>query len=159
MTDQTQYQCWHVPLSDRQLTLGAAHRSLRNVGMRQNQIPFIVQLIENPRFDVPLIEMFPGAMDLETHDYIHIILGRGLLPKDEAFVLGFTMGSTNRLSAVEERLYEWVARYLYPERYRFGDEEARIFRDAVRLGFISDCMSLVQVDYAAYVEQPIAAVR
>ena len=124
-----------------------AYRSLRDVGLRQEQIPFMVQLVENPRYDVPGIEMFPGATDLETHDHIHILLGRGLLPKDEAFVLGFTMGSTNRLSATEERLYEFFTRYLYPKTYRFGDEEIQVFRDAVRLGYISDCVSLAEVKY------------
>ena len=159
MNNETQYQQWHVPLSEGSMTLGMARRGLRDVGLRQDQIPFIVQLIENPRFDVPFIEMFPGAMDLEMHDYVHIVLGRGLMPKDEAFVLGFTMGSTNRLSIVEERLYEFVARYLYPGKYRFGDEEAQVFRDAVRLACISDCEALVKFDYGAYLGAPIADVR
>lgn len=159
MTDEKQYQQWHVPLSRGKTTLGAAYRSLRDVGLRQDQIPFIVQLIENPRFDVPFVEVFPGALDLEMHDYVHIVLGRGLLPKDEAFVLGFTMGSTNRLSLIEERLYEFVARYLYPGKYRFGDEETQVFRDAVRLGYVSDCASLMKVDFRAYLDAPIADVR
>ncbi|HEU0199559.1 MAG TPA: hypothetical protein VFR86_03905 [Burkholderiaceae bacterium] len=153
------YETWHVPLADGHLLLGDAYGSLRAVGLRQDQIPFIVQLIENPRFDVPGIELFPGATDLETHDYIHVLLGRGLLPKDEAFVLGFTMGSTNRMSATEERLYELFARYLYPKSYRFGEDEMQVFRDAVRLGYVSDCASLAEADYAARARQSIAAVR
>jgi hypothetical protein len=98
-------------------------------------------------------------MDLETHDYAHIVLGRGLMPKDEAFVLGFVMGCTHRMTAIEERLYEFVARYLYPERYRFGDEEAQVFRDAVRLGCLSDCVSLVKVDFRAHLDRSLADVR
>ena len=141
------------------MTLGAAHDSLREVGLRQNQIPLIIQLVENPRFDVPFIDVFPGAMDLERHDYVHILLGRGLLPKDEAFVLGYTMASTDRVSVIEERLYEFFARYVYPKGYRFGDEEAQVYRDAVRLGCVSDCVSLVDIDYAAYLDTPIAEVR
>ena len=159
MTNEARYQQWHVPLSERRMTLGAACQSLRDVGLRQEQIPFIVQLIENPRYDLPFVDVFPGAMDLAMHDYVHVLLGRGLLPKDEAFVLGFTMGCTHRLSAAVERLYEFVARYLYPEGYRFGDEEAQVFRDAVRLGCISECVPLVKVDYPAYLDTPIADVR
>jgi hypothetical protein len=153
------YEAWHISLDQGAMTLSAAYRSLRGVGLRQEQIPFIVQLIENPRYDVPLIDMFPGATDLATHDYIHIILGRGLLPKDEAFVLGFTMGSTNRMSATEEKLYEVFARYLYPKSYRFGDDEAQVFRDAVRLGYISDCMPLSEIDYTRFEDYTITAAR
>lgn len=126
---------WSIPLSDDARTLGDAYDSLRAVGLRQEQIPFIVQWVENPRFDVPAIELLPGATDLETHDYIHIVLGRGLLAMDEAFVLGFTMGSTNRMSAAEEALYAFFTRYLYPKSYRFGDDEIAVFRDATRCGW------------------------
>lgn len=142
-----QAAAWHVPLWEEDLTLGEAYASLKRVGLRQEHIPFVVQLVENPRFDLPLIDIFPGATDLEQHDYIHIALGRGLHAIDEAFVLGFTMGSTNRMSTVEERLYEFFARHLYPRAYRFGTSELEVYRDAVRLGYISDCQSLATVDF------------
>jgi len=122
-------------------------------------VPFIVQLVENPRFDLPGVDIFSGATDLETHDYIHILLGRGLLAIDEAFVLGFTMGSTNRVSAGEEALYTFFAKYLYPKSYRFGDDEIAVFRDAVRLGFVSDCLSLASIDYRPFRTKPIGQVR
>lgn len=156
---QIPFSQWHVALSAATLALGDALDSLRAVGLRQEQVPFMVQLVENPRFDLPGIDLFPGATDLETHDYIHILLGRGLLPMDEAFVLGFTMGSTNRVSASEEALYTFFARYLYPKSYRFGDDEIAVFRDAVRLGYVSDCVSLATVNYRALRTQTIGAVR
>jgi hypothetical protein len=140
---------WHVPLSVDNLTLGQAYESLQRVGLRQGHIPFVVQLVENPRFDLPLVDVFPGATDLRQHDYIHIVLGRGLHAMDEAFVLGFTMGSTNRMSSVEQRLYEFFARYLYPRAYRFGEQEVEVYRDAVRLGYVSDCESLANIDFPA----------
>jgi dihydropyrimidinase len=89
------------------------------------------------------------ATDLETHDYIHILLGRGVLPKDEAFVLGFTMGSTNRVGNIEERLYGLFTRFLYPKHYRFTDDDFQVYKDAVRLGYVSDCTPLDKVDYPA----------
>ena len=153
------YEDWHIPLSDDTRTLGDAFDSLRAVGLRQDQVPFIVQLLENPRFDVPGIEILPGATDIETHDYIHIVLGRGLLPMDEAFVFRFTMGSTNRMSASEEALYVFFTRYVYPKTYRFGDHEIAVFRDAVRLGFISDCVSLADVNYAELRHRALGSVR
>jgi hypothetical protein len=141
------YEQWHLPLSQEDRLLADAYADLRAVGLRQEQVPFIVQLVENPRFDLPGFDLFPGATDLATHDYIHILLGRGLLPIDEAFVLGFTMGSTNRVDATEETLYTFFAQYLYPKSYRFGERELAVFRDAVRLGFVSDCVSLAAADY------------
>lgn len=153
------YEQWHIALSDDARTLGDAIDSLRAVGLRQEQIPFIVQLVENPRFDFPGFELFPGATDIHTHDHIHIVLGRGLLAMDEAFVLGFTMGSTNRMSATEEALYSFFTRYLYPKSYQFGDDQIAVFRDAVRLGYVSDCLSLAEVDYAPLHGLPLAEVR
>lgn len=159
MSDVVSYERWHIPLSDGERTLSDAYGSLRAVGMRQEQVPFIVQLVENTRFDVPGVELFPGATDLKTHDYIHCVLGRGLLAMDEAFVLGFTMGSTNRVSATEEALYAFFAKHLYPRSYRFGDDEVRVFRDAIRLGFISDCVPLCDVDYEAERKKSLKNVR
>jgi hypothetical protein len=150
---------WHIPLARRDLTLAQADATLREVGLRQEHIPFVVQLVENPRFDLPFVDVFPGATDLQTHDYIHILLGRGLAPIDEAFVLGFTMGSSNRLSVAEQRLYEFFAQYLYPRSYRFGAREVAVYRDAVRLGFVSDCQSLATVDYGALLDTELTAAR
>lgn len=150
---------WQVPLSQGTTTLSQAYASLQKISVRQEDIPLTVQLVENPRFDLPGIDIFHGATDLETHDLIHIVLGRGLLPKDEAFVLGFTMGSTNRVSFAEERLYTFFAQYLYPKAFRFDTEDVAVFKDAVRLGYVSDCLALGEVDYRAYLDQPLAAIR
>ena len=150
---------WHVPLARAHLTLRAAYDSLGVVGMQQRDVPLIVQLVENPRFDLPGVEIFSGATGLREHDYLHILLGRGLLPKDEAFVLGFTMGSSNRVGDVEERLFTLIARYLYPKGYRFDDEDVAVYKDAVRLGYVSDCQSLAEVNSAAMLDWPIGRIR
>lgn len=150
---------WFVPLSCSDLTLRQALVGLQQIGLRQEEVPFLVQLIENPRFDLPGIDLFHGATDLETHDTIHILLGRGLLPKDEAFVLGFTMGSTNRVTESEEFLYGIFTRYLYPKAYRFADDDVQVFKDAVRLGYVSDCQSLASADYKALLDLPLPQAR
>jgi hypothetical protein len=159
MTQLLPHEQWHVPVSEEAQLLGQAYDGLRAIGLQQDQIPLMVQLVENPRFDLPGFDLFPGATSLETHDYIHILLGRGLYPMDEAFVLGFTMGSTNRMSATEEALYTFFTRYLYPKSYRFNDDEVAVFRDAVRLAYISDCVSLASVDYTKLRDLPLAVVR
>ena len=150
---------WHVPLSHATQTLRTAHADLQALGLKQADVPFLVQLIENPKYDFPGIDLFHGATDLLAHDRIHILLGRGLLPKDEAFVIGFTMGSTDQVGVSEERLYGLFAKYLYPREYRFDDDDLRVFRDAVRLGFVSDCVALDRVDFEPLLDLPLREAR
>ena len=150
---------WFIPLSCSDKTLSSAYQELQEFGLKQEEIPYIIQIVENPKFDLPGGDIFHGKTDMETHDYLHIILGRGVLAKDEAFVIGFTMGSSNRVTSTEENLYSFFARYLYPKAYRFTDEDLRVFKDAVKLGFISDCQPLSEVDYSCYLEQPLGKIR
>lgn len=150
---------WHVPLGEASMTLQAALDSLHRLGEKQESIPLIVRMLENPRFHIPGITLFHGAVDLHHHDCIHILLGRGLLPKDEAFAIGFTMGSTRDVSTTEERLFAWIARTLYPRVYRFGDEEVRVFRDAVHIGMVTGCQRLDRVEFDAWRDRPLAEMR
>lgn len=159
MNTAEKVRAWHLPLSQQALTLRQAHAQLSQFSLAQDDIPFLIQLVENPKYDVPGIELFSGATDLWTHDQIHMLLGRGLLPKDEAFVLGFTMGSTDQVGQVEERLFTFFTKYLYPKAYRFSDDDIRVFRDAVRLGFVSDVQRMDRIDYRALQDLPLAEAR
>lgn len=153
------YKDWHIPLSADGLSLRQARANLDAVGEGQQSIPLMVQLVENPKFRMPGVTLFHGAVDLAQHDCIHMVLGRGLLPKDEAFTIGFTMGTTNKVTTSEETLFAWISQYLYPDIYRFDSEEIKVFRDAVRLGFISSCEPLDQVDFTPYLDVSLAEVR
>ena len=153
------WRMWHVPLSADDVTLRSAYATLEAVGIRQGDVPLIVQLVENPRYDLPGIEIFSGATNLYRHDYLHILLGRGLLSKDEAFVLGFTMGSSNRVGNVEEQLFTLIARYLYPKNYRFDDDDVAVYKDAVRLGYVSDCRPLAEVDLEPMLDWTVRRIR
>ena len=148
-----------VPLSRTGLTLREADARLDAVRMAPEEVPFLVRLVENPALDLPLLDVFHGATDLPTHDYLHIVLGRGLLAKDEAFVIGFTMGSTDQVNGTEEFLYGVFAKYFYPRAYRFTEDDLRVFKDAVRLGFISDCHALSSADFTRYLDTPLEKVR
>ena len=77
-------------------------------------IPWIVRLFENPQGWLRL----HGAVDLATHDRIHVVLGRGLLAQDEAFVIGFTMGSTKAVTRLERWFFKRAVSHLYPDPYR-----------------------------------------
>jgi hypothetical protein len=157
--EEISWRDWIVPISEEVLTLRQVLGSSSHLKASQDDIPLIIQLVENPRFDIPGINLFNGAVDLQTHDCIHVILGRGMLPKDEAFVIGFTMGCTNRVTSTEEWLFSLASKYLYPGPYKFTDEDIEVFRDAVRLGFISDCEPLSEVTYGQYMDLPVGEIR
>lgn len=150
---------WYIPLTVRHLTLRQAMDTASHLAASQNDIPLIVKLIENPKFSIPGVNIFEGAVDLFDHDAIHILLGRGMLPKDEAFVIGFTMGSTNRVGSAEQQLYSLAAKYLYPGPYKFSDEDIQVFKDAVHLGYVSDCTPLSSVCYKDYLDKSIGDIR
>ncbi len=78
------------------------------------KIPWIVRLFENPESWI----RFRGAVALEDHDIMHVLLGRGLQDQDEAFVLGFAMGTAKRVSMLQYWVFKWVLARLYPEPYR-----------------------------------------
>ena len=97
------------------------HRTLRAVlselpAAPATAIPWIVRLFENPQGWLRL----HGAVNLKNHDMIHVLLGRGLLDQDEAFVIGFTMGSTKAVSPLERWFFKFAVSRLYPEPYRIS---------------------------------------
>jgi hypothetical protein len=159
MDDAISYRLWHNPLARDRLTLREVYGSMARVGADAKEIPLMIQLVENPKYRVPGFTLFHGAVDLEQHDCIHIVLGRGLQEMDEAFTIGFTMGSTKKVTTTEEQLFSLVSQYLYPKVYQFGEHEIAVFRDAVRLGYISGCFALDEVDFKQYFDLPLRAVR
>jgi len=153
------YSDWFIPISENNLTLGVASESLKVIGARKKDIPLIVKLIENPKFSIPGFTLFHGAVDLNSHDFIHIILGRGLLPEDEAFTIGYTMGSTKQVSTREPTLFEMITRYLYPKAYRFRNRDINIFHSALKLAEASNCVALDQIDYTKLIDDTLQQVR
>ena len=87
--------------------------------LNQEEVPLIIKLVENPNYKTS--QIFSGAVDLFTHDCIHVLLSRGLLPKDEAFVIGYTMGSARKMTRWRRNLFMFCCKYLYPEGYKFGE--------------------------------------
>ena len=122
---------WHIRLG-REIKLGGAKKTMEYFALAQEEVPLVIKLTENPKYFTS--RLFTGAVDLFTHDCIHIILGRGLLVKDEAFVIGYTMGSAKKMKRWRRNLFMWVCKYLYPEGYKFGEEERFIFYSGVMAG-------------------------
>ena len=94
-------------------------------------IHWFVWLLENPKSPISLT----GAIDLYNHDIIHILLARGMLNRDEAMVIGFTMGNSETTSSWVRWLFEFCARYLYPESYRFNEYDLLEFERGFAYGY------------------------
>ena len=103
------------------MKLKAALRKWRGTDRykRQSDIHWFVWLIENPKSPVSLT----GAVDLYNHDIIHILLDRDMGVRDEAMVIGFTMGNSETTSSWVRWLFEFCAKYLYPIGYRFDEKD------------------------------------
>ena len=98
---------------------------------KQSSIHWFIWLLENPSSPISLT----GAIDLENHDLIHILLDRGMDIRDEAMVIGFTMGNSTETSSLVKWLFEFCARYLYPQGYRFNDADIVEFNRGYAYGY------------------------
>lgn len=124
--------------------------------LHQDEVPLIIKMVENPNYKTS--RLFGGAVDLFTHDCIHVLLGRGLLPKDEAFVIGYTMGSGKNMKRWKRNLFMFFSKYLYPKEYKFGEEERFVFNMGVMAG--SKCpTNLAKINFNKYSNKQIRTLR
>ncbi len=114
-TDTNLWLAWYPGIENDHLSVEEVIASMP--AAPEAAIPWIVRLFENPSSWL----RFRGAVDLEDHDVLHVLLGRGLQDQDEAFVLGFAMGTAKRISWLQYRAFRWVVTRLYPEPYRIPD--------------------------------------
>jgi len=143
-----------VPKGDKKLKTFV--KEMEPFKIHQEDVPLIIKLAENPKYKTS--KLFTGAVDLFTHDCIHVLLGRGLLPKDEAFVIGYTMGSGKKMARWRRNLFMFVSKHFYPEGYKFGEEERFIFNLAVLAG--SQCsIDLSRVDFKKLLDLRISEIR
>lgn len=155
---QEKAENWHVPLFSNGRKLKTVLRGMEDWRLEAKEVPWIIRAIENPKSPLCDFDFFPGCVDLFSHDCIHIILGRGILPKDEAFVIGYTMGSTKRVGRFREWLFLWIARWLYPEGYKFYEEERQVFQWGVMAG--KHCKKdLTKIDFEPMRNNSISAIR
>lgn len=118
-------------------------------------ISTIVRLFENPKSPIAL----KGAVNLERHDCIHIMLGRGLLPQDEAFVIGFTMGTSKDISRFEEFLFGIISTKLYPKIYRFSRKHMKSYKLGLEYGKKCKCEKIYEFPFEDYHEKTISEIR
>ena len=93
----------------------------------EEMVSFLVMLFENPSSPFRL----PGSTSLFNHDCWHIMLRRGLMPQDEAFVIGFSMGTDEKTKWHHKQIFKLAAKYLYSPAYRLNNDHLQAFE----LGF------------------------
>jgi hypothetical protein len=144
---------WNPGLNNAYLSLASIYQSLP--GDPASTIPWYVRLLEHPSSPLALA----GAVDLAGHDCIHILLGRGLLQQDEAFVLGFTMGRSGCCPAWQAALFRWCARHVYRGPYRFGPVDCEVYDFALAAARRLPGPAVHGVDVRAWLERPVGELR
>jgi hypothetical protein len=124
----TGWKDWTPGLDNADKLLGEVYDTLP--GNDPDAINFFVWLFENPKSPIAM----KGAISLERHDCVHILLGRGLLPQDEAFVIGYTMGTAKNISRFEARLFKLITSKLYPSPYKFTSDHLVAYNMGLRIG-------------------------
>ena len=143
-----------VPKGDKKLKTFI--KEMEPFKLHQQDIPFVIKIAENPNYITS--KLFTGAVDLFTHDCIHVLLGRGLLVKDEAFVIGYTMGSAKKMSRWRRNLFMFFSKYLYPKGYKFGEEERFVFNMGILAGSLCP-VDLSKVDFEELLDLRVSEIR
>jgi hypothetical protein len=144
---------WHCDLHNEQKTMAEILATLP--GNPPEDIHWLIRLLERPTSPLAL----SGAAHLDTHDCIHIVLGRGLLPQDEAFVLGFTMGAASGVRFWEPAVLRLAARYFYPSIYKFTNKQIAIFNLGFEAAKQSACRDIHKFDFKKYENLPLGKIR
>ena len=136
------------------------HRTLKDClqninGDRQSDIPFMVRFLENPESIFPL----PGKINLYNHDCLHILLDRGISLFDEAFVVGFTMGSDLKTNRLHLAVFEFLSNLLYPQQYKFDREQFKLFKIAFDYSRKLKVKNINHIDFKVYENKTVGEIR
>ncbi len=147
------YKDWHCGISNGDQTLDEVRQTLP--ANNPEDISLIVKIFENPKSPFAL----KGAVNLERHDCIHIILGRGLLPQDEAFVIGFTMGTSKNISKLEEFFFKFVSMYLYPKKYKFKRRHMLAYNLGLNYGKKCKVLKIYEFPFENHINAKLSDIR
>lgn len=118
-------------------------------------IPEEIKILENPKSNWA----FPGAISLERHDCLHVLLGRGLLPEDEAFVIGFTMGAAKDIQDWQYSMFRTLAVHWYPKPYNFKEEDLYAFDLGFEKGQRSKASDLHLFPFELFYDNTVGELR
>ncbi|MDJ0631673.1 MAG: hypothetical protein QNJ34_00635 [Xenococcaceae cyanobacterium MO_188.B29] len=124
-------------------------------GDEQSDIPFLVWLLENPDSIFPL----PGKINLYNHDCLHILLDRDISVLDEAFVVGFTMGSDVKTNRFHLAVFKFLSSVFYPKQYKFNREQFKLFDIAFNYGRKLKIKNLNHLDFKVHENKTVGELR
>lgn len=148
---------WNVPSSH--TTLRQAVESIKRYTDPGMITPFIVRLVEHPDHHWFNGRLFPGACTMEVHDILHCVLGQDLSPRGEAITIGYTMGSTKRMTDFRSMLYRVISRFLYPKHYKFSADETVLFEKSMLVSQLTSMYDLSNIDYTELMDDTLDVVR
>lgn len=151
-------QSWHIPLHQGELSLREALASIPPHG-KSEKVSLMLRLQHDPDLSFLGQLVFRAGMDQQQHDCIHIMLGRGFLSLDQAFVLGFTIGCSKKVSVPEHKLNGDLGRHFYRNVSFLNESEAAVFKEGVRLAYISCCSPLENFDFMPWHDQNLRDLR
>lgn len=152
-------QDWHIPYHEQAQTLQSALASLNAATSATQQPALVLQWTEHLPGTQTGVDVFRTGFDQHRHDCIQIILGRGLLVTDEAFGFGFTLGSASKNIMTEQGLHAYISRYLHAMLASLNEQDQVVFREGVKMAFISGCVALGRFDFNQWLELPLRTLR
>ena len=78
---------------------------------------------------------------------------------DQAFVLGFTLGSSKKGSLPEHKLRAEVGRHFNKSAPLFSEAENAVFKDGIKLSYLSFCAPLEGFDFTPWHDQTLRELR
>lgn len=152
---------WFLPIEEGNLTLNQALERLTatRAGKPGKYSSLMARFHNNSLLRDCFVSCFNHPIDINQQDFIHIMLGRGFLVADEAFVIGFTLGCCNKVITSEQKLYTFASRNMYPQLPELDESARCILKDAIKLGYISNCTSLDNFDFTPWLDYSISKVR
>lgn len=151
-------QDWHIPYHQESLTLREALATVPPT-VAPEDMPLMLRLQRDPDLSFLGQLVFRAGMDQRQHDSIHLLLGRGLLPLDQAFVLGFTIGCSKKGSMPEHKLHGEVGRHFYRNVPLFNEAEGAVFKEGIKLAYMSFCAPLENFDFTPWHDLTLRELR
>lgn len=133
--------------------------SLHDVSGASPAQPLMLQWTKHLHHSQAANPVFHAEFNQLQHDCIQIVLGRGLLPTDEAFGFGFTLGSVCKGTMTEQVLHAYISRHLQTMLSSLNEQDQVVFREGVKMAFISGCVALDRFEFKDWLEQPLRVLR
>jgi hypothetical protein len=118
-------------------------------------LPIWIWLLESPESPIAL----PGSLDLYGHDCIHLLLNRGISAYDEAFVIGFTMGNSDKVEPHHIAIIKTFSRFLYPNPFKFNLSHLQVFDLGFKYGQRMRCKNIHKENFDVYKSWTIQDLR